>query len=671
MFGDAIQSDLMHAPDAPALPVWRKASILLPGWWSGAGFALQGVAATALALWVCILLNLKTPYTAALTVWVVANTRHGHVLAKSFHRVCGTLLGGVVSVALVALLGSTPELLLVCLALWVGACTALGNLLRHYRSYFGFLAGYTAAFIVLGAYHHPDRVLETALDRTASIVIGVLSISWVGSLSGKRRAVDETWSVLQKLRSDCLKAISLFPYIESKSWTGIRLQLNSDFLQAEDQLEYADIESHGFRLRMRRHWALSRFLIDLVEVSRVTARRMDEAGLQEKQRLELQLRFRELVRSVELAGNLETDLQLQGLIGRLQWIGRELEEASGAEAVILQPLVQFLERWLPRLDVSCIDRVPLHFPRHMDLPGALRHGLRTTLALLMAIGFWMLSGWSEGPVFVFNCAAFCALNAGMGHPGRSLGMIGGSAAFAAISGFFLKFYLLPMAGGFPAMILCLAVVLVPIAFMTRSKNPWIATTGATGGFLVLALVQPANHMTYYPAAYLSSASATIFAALFAIPAFALILPNRPAKEPARLIRVMARKVAKLPFRLIEPSTEAWHVTTGDLLKRLQSSPFATSAQLDEGLRLADLGIQLLRLRRADRRLKGFPECRVAIGRVFVAASHSRTRAGDHLRVSQLALEALADAAGMNEATRRGLAVPLAEYRHLHSNAVIP
>ncbi|HEY1122398.1 MAG TPA: FUSC family protein [Haloferula sp.] len=657
----------MNSPDAAVLPLRRKAADLLPKWWDGAGFALRGMAATALALWVCILLNLKTPYTAALTVWVVANTRHGHVVAKSFHRVCGTLIGGAFAVALVAFLGSTPELLLLCLALWVGCCTGLGNLLRHYRSYFGFLAGYTAAFIVLGAYHHPDHVVETALDRTASIVIGVLSISLVGALFSKRAAAGETSAALVKLHADCLDILSRFREIPAADWSGIRLRLNKEFLQAEDQLEFADVESHGFRRRASRQRAISRFLIDLVEVSRVAAIRSERSDAAEA----VEGVFRDIVRSLEAAKQAGEERQLQHLLTSLRCISGELQSHRGEIKEVIEPLIELLERSLPRLQPASLDRQSLSFPLHLDLRGALRYGLRTTLTLLLAIGFWAMTGWNEGPAFVFNCAAFCALNAGMSHPGKSLAMIAVSAAFAATAGFFLKFHLLPHASGFPSLILCLAVVLVPIAFMTRSRNPWIAVTGATGGFLVLALVQPVNHMSYNPAAYLSSSIATVFAALFAIPAFSLILPTRAEKEADRLLRNLRRKVIHASSSFFAVHSDAWRVTAGDLLVKLPLNPLTTPAQLEDGLRNADIGAQLVRLRNLKKSVALSPECEAAVARVFEDAGHTWRRPQDAIASAKTALGYLREDSRLTPPQRRSLVVPLEEYRRLLSSLALP
>ena len=55
-------------------------------------------------------LDLPQPRTAMTTVFVVMQPQSGMVLAKSFYRFCGTLVGLVVMLALISLFSQQPEL---------------------------------------------------------------------------------------------------------------------------------------------------------------------------------------------------------------------------------------------------------------------------------------------------------------------------------------------------------------------------------------------------------------------------------------------------------------------------------------------------------------------------------------------------------------------------------
>ncbi len=59
-------------------------------------FIFKAVLAALLTLWIAMRLDLPQPRTAMTTVFVVMQPQSGMVLAKSFYRFCGTLVGLVV-----------------------------------------------------------------------------------------------------------------------------------------------------------------------------------------------------------------------------------------------------------------------------------------------------------------------------------------------------------------------------------------------------------------------------------------------------------------------------------------------------------------------------------------------------------------------------------------------
>jgi hypothetical protein len=86
-------------------------------------FAAKTTASALIALLVAFTFNLDQPQWALLTVFIVAQPQSGLVLAKSFYRIIGTLLGAVVALLLVALFAQERVLFLGALALWIGLCT--------------------------------------------------------------------------------------------------------------------------------------------------------------------------------------------------------------------------------------------------------------------------------------------------------------------------------------------------------------------------------------------------------------------------------------------------------------------------------------------------------------------------------------------------------------------
>src|SRR5260370_22569402 len=82
-------------------------------------FAAKTTASALIALLVAFTFNLNQPYWALLTVFIVSMPQQsGLVLAKSFYRIIGTVIGAAVALLLVALCAQQRVLFLVGLALW-------------------------------------------------------------------------------------------------------------------------------------------------------------------------------------------------------------------------------------------------------------------------------------------------------------------------------------------------------------------------------------------------------------------------------------------------------------------------------------------------------------------------------------------------------------------------
>ena len=146
-------------------------------------YLFKALAACFLALGIAMKLDLPQPRTAMTTVFIVMQPQSGMVFAKSFYRICGTLVGLVVMLALIGLFAQQPELFIAATAIWVGICTAGAARNRNFRSYGFVLAGYTAALIGIPAAQHPDGAFLSALTRVAEVVLGIVC---AGAVSGAR-----------------------------------------------------------------------------------------------------------------------------------------------------------------------------------------------------------------------------------------------------------------------------------------------------------------------------------------------------------------------------------------------------------------------------------------------------------------------------------------------------
>lgn len=137
-------------------------------------FVFKACVAVLLTGWIAMRVGLEQPGTAMLTCAIVIHPQSGMVLAKSFYRGAGTLVGCLASMALVAAFPQQRTLLLLGLALWLGICAGGASLHRNFKSYGFVLAGYTAGIVILPVLTHPTALFDSALMRVSEVMLGIL-----------------------------------------------------------------------------------------------------------------------------------------------------------------------------------------------------------------------------------------------------------------------------------------------------------------------------------------------------------------------------------------------------------------------------------------------------------------------------------------------------------------
>jgi len=172
---------------SPRLSVWARATkIIARQWMADDGLVwlhlLKTVSAALLAMGIAMLLQLSSPRTAMTTVFVLMQPLSGMVLAKSFYRVVGTATGMIAALVLGGIFAQQPELYMLGITLWIGACTAAAVRYRHFRWYAFVLAGYTAALIGIPTVMAPNGLFLAALTRAAEVMIGILCSSAISAL---------------------------------------------------------------------------------------------------------------------------------------------------------------------------------------------------------------------------------------------------------------------------------------------------------------------------------------------------------------------------------------------------------------------------------------------------------------------------------------------------------
>src|SRR3954464_604229 len=142
---------------------------------SGLIFAAKTTASGLIALLVAFIFNLDEPYWALLTVFIVAQPQQsGQVLAKSFYRMVGTVIGAAVALLFVGLFAQERVLFLGALALWIGLCAFGSQYARNFAAYTFVLSGYTAAIVGIPGALDAGSAFYTASGRVTEVCLGIM-----------------------------------------------------------------------------------------------------------------------------------------------------------------------------------------------------------------------------------------------------------------------------------------------------------------------------------------------------------------------------------------------------------------------------------------------------------------------------------------------------------------
>ncbi|MBP0111751.1 MULTISPECIES: FUSC family protein [Bradyrhizobium] len=145
-------------------------------------FALRTFAAAMLAFSIALLLDMPRPYWAMASVYITSNLFTGATTSKAVYRILGTLIGAAGTIVLVPNLVNAPELLSLCIALWVGIFLYLSLIDGTPRSYVFMLAGYTVALLGFPIVSTPQSAFDIVVSRVQEIMLGIVCASVVAML---------------------------------------------------------------------------------------------------------------------------------------------------------------------------------------------------------------------------------------------------------------------------------------------------------------------------------------------------------------------------------------------------------------------------------------------------------------------------------------------------------
>jgi uncharacterized membrane protein YccC len=568
-------------------------------------FAAKTTASGFIALLIAFTFNLDQPQWALLTVFIVSQVQQsGPVLAKSFYRVVGTLIGAAVALFLVALFAQERVLFLSALALWIGLCTFGSQFARNFAAYAFVLSGYTAAIVGIPGALNANSAFYFASARVTEICLGIIAAAAVNRIVLPNSAAAALWKSVTAARQalvDCVAGV-LSRDEATKSTTPLIIRaIAIENQRASAVFEDRELRSRSTSLRLS-NLALLRVAGALESVGEQLeyfrhADRLIGAGIDDALACAtsvLKSWQSGLFDSSSLRQKLgETDARRR--LAELLFptpssdcIAPRRTEAVFAISELLAALSAYTEAYENYISGEAPepDRVP--FTRVNDLTAALWTGLRAALAVAVVGCFWILSAWPHGSTATILAALATARVATMGHAVPLAIAATMIFALATIPAFVIVEVLLPLTSGFPMFALIVGPMLFGCAYLMSKPNPKAMLIGYLSALLFASVGQFQNRMVYDPVGLLNTSIAAVFAAGVTLVLWAVIAPETAAAARGRFLRIAQRAVSRLTARhpIGVAEFEARIAEGLDQLQgHLRADQLADIAALQAGMRL--------------------------------------------------------------------------------------
>jgi len=518
-------------------------------------FVFKVLLTAFVALWLAYRLELPQPSTVLATVFIVMQRQSGEVLAKSFYRIIGTLLGLVVMVTLIALFNQERVLFLLCLAIWVGLCTAGAARYRDFRGYACVLAGYTAAMIGLPATFNPDGAFMQALWRVLEISVGILCTGLVMGLIMPQTSGATLRSTMATRFRDFAELVctGLTGELEPQRMEQTSARFAAQAVALENLRNASAFEDPHFRLRSGR---LARLNNEFMVLStrfhalyQLLQRLQGECGARVLEALQPCLAqvgselapFAGRPCDERDAANLANGLATSrpALMQRIRDGRQQLVEQAADEARLtdFNTAAELLFRFADDLQGYALTQASLaehhhsrekwrgNFSPRANGVAAAVAGIRCALLILALGAFWLASAWPSGSTFVLMAGLVSALASTSANPVRLCRQLLVGATGSALAGFVLQFWVFPWLDGFALLYSALVPVIAGGAFLLARPQTAGYGVGLLVWFCIVSL--PANQTHYLPYRFFNEYLAALASMGLVVVSMLILPPDRP------------------------------------------------------------------------------------------------------------------------------------------------
>ncbi|WP_236185642.1 FUSC family protein [Pseudomonas juntendi] len=576
-------------------------------------YGVRTFAASMIALYIALLMQLPRPYWAMATVYIVSSPFVGPTSSKALYRAVGTLLGAGGAVLLVPPLVQSPLLLSIAIALWTGTLLFLSLNLRTANNYMLMLAGYTLPMIALAVVDNPLAVFDVASSRAQEICLGIVCAAVVGAIFWPRRLAPVVVGATGNWFTEALNYSDT--YLARAGSTdkvgGMRGAMVTTFNSLElmiGQLGHEGAGPHTLKNARELRGRMIHLLpvIDALDDALVALE--GRAPAQFAQLQPVLASAREWLQGTAASASVGRWAALHEQIERLQPAAAMLDQR--AELLLSNALYRLTE-WADLWQDCCTlqhalrtdDATPWRAVyRHWRLGrltpffdrGLMLYSVATTvLAIIVACGLWIGLGWNDGASAVILAAVSCSFFAAMDDPAPQIYRFFFWTLLSVIFSSLYLFLVLPNLHDFPMLVLAFAVPFICVGTLTVQPRFYLGTLLTIVNTSTFISIQGAYDADFFT--FLNSNLAGPVGLLFA---FIWTLVMRPFG-----VELAAKRMTRFAWRdiveMTEPATLAEHRKLGvQMLDRLmQHLPRLSQTGQDSGVALRDLrvGLNLLDL----------------------------------------------------------------------------
>ncbi len=586
-------------------------------------YGVRTFAASMIALYIALLMQMPRPYWAMATVYIVSSPFLGPTSSKALYRAIGTFVGAAAAVLFVPMFVQSPYVLVVVIALWTGTLLFLSLHLRTANNYALMLAGYTLPLIALPVVNNPLGVWDVAEARTEEIFLGIAVAAVVGAMFWPRRLAPVFNDSVSKWFTDAstysLRFLSR--NVQPEEVSALRASMVATFNSLE--LMIGQLPHEGSRPQtVRNTKELRGRMIHLLPV--IDA--LDDALYAlERRTPELVDKFAPLLAATtEWLEHKDADLdRWQALKAQLEALQPAPEALDERKQLLFSNAIYRLGEWIDlwqdcrslQYAIQCESqdswRAVYRHWRLGRLSPFLDRGLMfysaasTVTAIIVASVLWILLGWTDGGSAVILAAVACSFFASMDDPAPQIYRFFFWTAMSVVFASLYLFLVLPNLHDFPMLVLAFAVPFICVGTLTVKPQFYLG--------MLLTLVNTSSFISIqgaYDADFLSFANSNLAGPMGLLFAFIWTLIARPfgAELAAkRLTRFSWRDIVSLS----EPATLSEHRLLGiRMLDRLmQHLPRLAMTGQDSGVALREVrvALNLLDLLAYTPRVLGVPQ----------------------------------------------------------------